>query len=54
MMTSNNYTSSPTTRKEALPHTKSSGSSSQVAGSASYLAGEDPSRLEQDKRSIYK
>jgi len=54
MMTPNNYTSSSTTRKETQPHSKSSGSSSQVAGAASYLAGEDPSRLEHDKRSIYK
>jgi len=55
MMTPNNYTSSPSSRKEPQPLGKSSQSSSaQVAGAASYLAGEDPTRLEQDKRAIYK
>ena len=54
MMTPNNYTS-PTTRKEAQSLSKSAQSSTQGSGgSASFLAGEDQSRLEQDKRSIYK
>ena len=52
MMTPSNYSSPASSRKE--PQLSKSSQSSQVAGAASYLAGEDPSRLEQDKRAIYK
>ena len=55
MMTPNNYSNSPntTTRKETHTLSKTSQSSA-VQGAAGYLAGEDPTKLEQDKRAIYK
>ena len=55
MMTPNNYTNSPTTNTRKESHTLSKNSqSSAVQGAAGYLAGEDPTKLEQDKRAIYK
>ena len=53
MMTPSNYSSSATSRKESQSLSKTSQSAG-VQGAASYLAGEDPTRLEQDKRAIYK
>ena len=58
MMAPTNYSSHPSTRKDALssspPSHSVSGSKSQQSNSQTYLAGEDPARLEQDKRLIYK
>ena len=55
MMTPNNYSSSPTPSSRKESHTLSKTSqSAAVQGAAGYLAGEDPTRLEQDKRAIYK
>ena len=58
MMTPNNYTTSPTptasTRKETHTTLSKTSQSAAVQGAAGYLAGEDPTRLEQDKRAIYK
>ena len=62
MMTPTNY-SNHTTQKESLSSSPASGAVSAVSvsskspvqsSSQSYLANEDPSKLEQDKRAIYK
>lgn len=65
MMTPTNYHSNSTSRKESLPSSATSGSvshnsstkneqSSQSQSNQPYLTNEDPTRLEQDKRLIYK
>ena len=54
MMTTNNYSSSTPNRKETQQTLSKTSTAAAVQGAAGYLAGEDPTRLEQDKRAIYK